>query len=112
VAARASRPAHAGRVASLGLLLAVLLLGCTGDVGPKRANGLIVNVKAASFTQIAQFDVRTDDGRTLSFAVEGDVGFTPSHLRQHMVLAEPVTVTYRETANGPVATLVEDRIGG
>jgi hypothetical protein len=112
VAVSASRPAITGRLASFGLVLALLLLACTRDAGPKTVDGLVVNVTAASFSQIARFDVRTDDSRIITFAVEGDVGVTPSHLRQHMVLAEPVIVTYRESADGPVATLVEDRSGG
>jgi hypothetical protein len=78
------------------------------ESGPKQVRGLVVNVQAASFSLLGSFDLKADDGRSLSFAVEGDVGVTPSHLREHMVLAEPVTVTYREARGALVATRVDD----
>ena len=43
-----------------------------------------------------------------TFTSEGFVGFTPSHLREHQILALPVTVSYRETADGLVAVSVTD----
>jgi hypothetical protein len=68
----------------------------------------VVNVQPASFNIVGSFDLQADDGRSLSFTAEGDVGFTPSHLREHMVLAQPVTVTYREERGVLVATHVDD----
>ena len=65
--------------------------------------GVLVDVAAPSLTNLRSFDLRTDDGRRLSFRVEGDVGMTPAHLREHMVLGEPVSVTYRESADGLLA---------
>ena len=75
---------------------------------PQTVRGVLVDVAARSLTELRSFEVRTDDGRRLSFRVEGDVGMTPGHLREHMLLAEPVTVTYRESADGLVALHLED----
>ena len=70
--------------------------------------GELVNVASASITQLESLQLRVDDGRLLTFRVEGDVGITPGHAREHMVLGEPVTVTYRDTGDGLVAVTVDD----
>ena len=63
---------------------------------------------ATSLTSVGSFELRAEDGRRLSFRADGDVGMTPAHLREHMVLGEPITVTYRELAEGLLALRVED----
>jgi hypothetical protein len=84
-----------------GLVIAVVLVGC----GPQAttAQGIVVDVKASSVTQVDSFTLRTTDGRELVFrvgALELDDGAFPAgHLREHMALGEPITVSYRQ-ANG------------
>ncbi|HYU21392.1 MAG TPA: hypothetical protein VEQ11_22130 [Chloroflexota bacterium] len=85
-----------------------MLAACAREPETKQVRGLIVNVAAASITQLEALELRTDDGQLLRFRVEGDVGITPSHSREHMVLAEPVTVTYRDTPDGRLALRVDD----
>ena len=82
--------------------------GVSREGEPQTVRGVLVDVAARSLTELRSFEVRTDDGRRLSFRVEGDVGMTPGHLREHMLLAEPVTVTYRESADELVALHLED----
>lgn len=82
--------------------------GCWTDQPPAPVRGLILSIEAATFTQIASFVLRTDDGTTLDFVVEGNVGITPSHMREHMTLAEPVTVTYRREDGLLIALRVDD----
>ena len=82
--------------------------GVSREREPQTVRGVLVDVAARSLTELRSFEVRTDDGRRLSFRVEGDVGMTPGHLREHMLVAEPVTVTYRESADGLVALHLED----
>src|SRR4051794_37254615 len=88
----------------------VLLSGCRGDDRPTRIDGLVVDMQAASFFQIASFTLRADDGTLVPMIVEGDVGITPSHLREHMALGDPVTVTVRYADDLPIATRVDDRL--
>ena len=68
----------------------------------------MVDVAATSLTSVRSFDLRAEDGRRLSFRVDGDIGMTPGHLREHMVLGEPITVTYHEAADALQALRVED----
>jgi hypothetical protein len=89
-------------------LLVALSAACTRRQEPLTARGLVVDMRAASFNQIATFELRRDDGQSLSFAVEGDVGITPGHLREHMVFAQPVTVTYRPENDLLIATRIDD----
>jgi hypothetical protein len=107
-AARGSRSSAGGWLLVASVTATLLCLACTRDAGPQVVRGLVVDLRAVSINQLAAFDLRADDGRSLSFAVEGDVGMTPGHLREHMVLGEPVTVTYRETRGTLVASRVED----
>ncbi len=96
------------RLAALALLAALLLLGCNREPANQVVRGLVVNVQVASFSQIGAFELRSDDGQVLTFAVEGNPGITPSHLREHMVLAQPVIVTYHRSNGDLVATQIDD----
>ena len=82
--------------------------GVSREREPQTVRGVLLDVAARSLTELRSFEVRTEDGRRLSFRVEGDVGMTPGHLREHMLRAEPVTVTYRASADGLVALHLED----
>ena len=87
----------------------VLLAACQPQASPTRYDGLVVEVQAASFLQIASFTLRTDDGTLVEMTVEGDVGMTQSHLREHMALGDPVSVTARHADGLTIATRIEDR---
>jgi hypothetical protein len=68
----------------------------------------VIDVQVASFSQIASFRLRTEAGEIVELIVEGDVGITPGHLREHMVLGQPVKVTVRRADGLMIATLIED----
>jgi hypothetical protein len=86
----------------------VLQVACRQDPRPPQLRGLVVDVQSASFSQVQAFTLRTDTGETHEFVVEGNVGFTPSHLREHMMLGDPVVVSIRHSDGLQIATLVED----
>ena len=86
-----------------------VLAGCWRDTRPTRLDGLVVAIQSASILQIASFTLRTDTGDLVEMIVEGDVGITASHLREHMALADPVTVTVRYADGLTIATLIQDR---
>jgi hypothetical protein len=77
---------------------------------------VLVDVQSPEIKQIERFTLRTDDGRELTFVTAADfnanTGTThammPGHMRQHMALAEPVTVTYREEGHQLVALSATD----
>jgi hypothetical protein len=74
----------------------------------------LLDVVSPSIQQVDSFSLRTDDGRELSFvtAPEFNKGaahaMTPGHMRQHMALADPVLVTYREEGGKLVALSATD----
>jgi hypothetical protein len=103
------------------LLLFVLLLGCLGcAVTPSAAadthsvRGVLVDVESKSIQQVDEFTLRTDDGQELSFVPAPNFNqgiehlMTPGHMRQHMALGEPVTVTYRDESGKLVALSATD----
>jgi hypothetical protein len=89
----------------------LLLAACSAPApAEKTAHGVLVAVDSASLQQVNSFTLRTDDGQELTFAAASNFNqgvahvMTPGHMRQHMALAEPVTVTYREE-NGRLIAL-------
>ena len=95
-------------LAVLAFVLSLALASCNREPAIQVAHGVVVNVQVASFSQIGSFDLRTDDGQVLSFAVEGNPGITPGHLREHMILAQAVIVTYHRLNGDLVATQIDD----
>jgi len=70
----------------------------------------LLAVESPSIQRVERFTLRTDDGQELDFSAASDFNsganhaFTPGHMRQHMALADPVTITYREE-NGQLVAL-------
>ena len=76
----------------------------------RTAHGVLLEVQSTSLQKVDEFTLRTDDGDELSFTPSPDFNqgvehqMTPGHMRQHMALGEPVTITYREE-NGKLIAL-------
>jgi hypothetical protein len=74
------------------------------------ARGVLLDVVSPGIQQVDRFTLRTTDGQVLSFVAAPDFNagvshvMTPGHMRQHMALADPVIVTYREE-NGTLLAL-------
>ena len=72
-------------------------------------HGVLLAVDSPSLQKIDRFTLRTDDGQELDFTTAPNFNqgashaMTPGHMRQHMALAEPMTVTYREEAGQLIA---------
>jgi hypothetical protein len=66
-------------------------------------HGQIVDVRPRSLTQTDSILLRTDAGTMLELKASESLEFTPGHLREHMVFGQPVTVTYVEKPDGPLA---------
>jgi hypothetical protein len=87
-----------------------LIVACRQDVRPTQVRGVVTDVKISSFTQIQAFSLRSDEGEAFEFIVEGNVGITPGHLREHMLLGDPVIVSIRYDNDLVIATQVDDAI--
>ena len=89
-------------------------MGCSTAAAPvaetRTARGVLLSVESPSIQRVDRFTLRTDDGQELDFTVAPDFNagashaMSPGHMRQHMALAEVVTVTYREQ-NGALVAL-------
>ena len=125
---RRNRSGEAYRSRRLILVMAVLLCvltvaagvkewlyGDLGTIGSRRSvRGVLVDVQGASIVFAEQVTLRSDDGEVQSFRVDPEVATnrdepqSASHLRQHMVLGDPVIIRYRLTDDGPVAVRIVD----
>ncbi|MBI4310580.1 MAG: hypothetical protein HY681_02270 [Chloroflexi bacterium] len=70
--------------------------------------GTLVDVQATSLVEISSFSIEAPAQGRLDFTVRGDVGFSASHLREHMLGGERVKVTYVREGDGLRALRVED----
>jgi len=89
------------RVGAAALLLMAILLvsGCNPTLYTE--TGIVTGVSSTSLVSVDGFQLRTSDGRTITFSTKDlpyrDEGFPAQHLREHQALADPVMVTYRIT---------------
>ena len=100
---------------TLGVAVVALALlampGCGGSGAtagpeiPQQVQGQVVEVIGRSIIEVETLRLRDADGRMWTFTTKGPVGFTPSHLREHQVLGQPVIVSY--VAKGDVLVAVE-----
>ena len=76
------------------------------------ATGVVVRVDSASLTDVRGFDLRTSDGRVLTFAIGqldmSPPGFNAQHLSVHAATSQPVVVTYEERGGKLVAVRLVD----
>jgi len=98
-------------VSVLVVAMAAALSGCgegaSGtQVAPQAVRGEIMDVQSRDLLQIETLTVRDAEGRTWVFEARKTLEFTPSHLREHMVLGEVVEVTFHQEGD----VLVADRL--
>ncbi|GIW09076.1 MAG: hypothetical protein KatS3mg061_0133 [Dehalococcoidia bacterium] len=76
--------------------------------------GVVLEVQASGLVYPEWFRLRDSTGREWRFGVDPAAvtdrthPMNAAHLRQHLALADPVTVFYREEPTGPVAYRIED----
>jgi hypothetical protein len=74
-------------------------------------DGVVIEVDAASLSDVRGFTLRTRDGANLSFVLgvlENAAAFSPSHLAEHQVSSEPVRVYFRTENGGRIVYRLED----
>ncbi len=120
-------PAKKGKVAWLKGALAraalaatfLMLLACgTGDdtgaatSRPGEASGevegLVVEVVGRNIVELETLGIRAEDGTVWTFTAEGPLEFSPSHLREHQLFGETVTVSYVRRGELLVAVKITD----
>ena len=88
----------------------LLIVAACGGGGEKIVTGLVVEAVERNLAEIELLRVRGSDGRVWEFSTEGSVGISAAHLRQHQVLGERVTVTYKEEGGRLIAVDVRDAV--
>jgi hypothetical protein len=88
--------------------VAVAVAACQSSPPHGVVRGVITDLQVRDIAHADWVTVETETRQVLQFKVADSVGFPPSHLREHMLFREPVTVTYIETPDGPLATEMTD----
>jgi hypothetical protein len=96
------------RLANLATAVAVAVAACQSSPPHGVVRGVITDLQVRDIAHADWVTVETETRQVLQFKVADSVGFPPSHLREHMLFREPVTVTYIETPDGPLATEMTD----
>ena len=85
----------------------VLTMACGG--GKRMVRGVVVEVEARSISEVVLLIVKEEGSEKVwTFQADGPVGFTPSHIRQHMMQGQAVTLRFLERDGLFVAVLVAD----
>ena len=91
------------------LLVAVVAIACEPTL--QRETGVVVNVDSPALGQVDSFELLNRDGERLRFDVsdlEFRAEFPAPHLSEHMVLSDPITVTYKQDGDRLVVTQLDD----
>jgi hypothetical protein len=111
--AAAERAARLKALLFFGVLALSVLAGCAAPPAAAQtqtARGVLLDVVSPGIQQVDSFTLRTDAGDEMLFTTAPDFNagathvMTPGHMRQHMALADPVIVTYRQE-NGKLVAL-------
>ncbi|MCH7606224.1 MAG: hypothetical protein IH962_03625 [Chloroflexi bacterium] len=73
-----------------------------------QVRGRIVEVVSRNITEIETLRVRDGQGKEWVFVTEGDVGISPSHLKEHQLFGQSVLVSYVKKGKNLVALNVAD----
>ena len=96
------------------LLLAACSTPPAASAQTHTVRGVLLDVESPGIQKVDSFTLRTDDGQELQFSTTPDFNqgvahlMTPGHMRQHMALADPVEVTYRDENGKHVALSATD----
>ncbi len=76
------------------------------------AEGIVTQVTSSGTLAVSSFQLRTDDGRTLTFTL-GDLdlsppGFNGPHLYVHRATLQPIIVSYHAAGSGLIADRMVD----
>ena len=74
-------------------------------------SGVIVGVESEGLDRVRGFDLRTQNGTTVSFVLgdlENGATFPPGHLVEHQATGQPVSVSYVTDGAMKIAIRIED----
>ena len=94
----------------LAVAVAMVATACGGEDGTENTvRGLVTDVRSRSIAEVETLTVQEEGtGKLWTFQTQGSVGFTPSHIREHMLQGQQVTVRYQEGQGQLIAVLVSD----
>lgn len=92
------------------LSLVSLILGACGDTPERTYRGFVVDVQESAPFVLKSIKLQSEDGEVRQFLFTDKLydGFTPSHLREHMLLGDPVSVRYRDNDGILVIVSIKD----
>ena len=70
--------------------------------------GLVVEVAGRNLVELETQRIRAEDGTVWTFTAQGPLEFSPSHLREHQIFGETVTVSYVRRGELLVAVEIGD----
>ena len=112
-----SRAIGFGWVLIVVLIAVVVIQSCGGgisvgdsSIGGSTVRGLVVGLESKSLTNLYSITLMDQSNREWYFIARGYQGFSPSHLKQHMLLGDPVLVVFHEDGNDLIVDDIEDWI--
>jgi len=114
------RPWKRRRLTALGLvlvglgLLAMLAVVYLRAASEPRVEGVLTSMEARGLGDVGSITLLTAQGKEVRLLVDPSVGahWTPGHLRDHMIGADPLTVYYRQSGRDLVVYRIVSRSEG
>lgn len=96
-------------VALLGAVMAAALAACEPTL--RQASGIVVEIDSPALGRVDSFELLTADGEIVTFDTT-ELRFRPefpaSHLAEHKVIGDIITVTYKQDGERLVVTQLDD----
>ena len=100
------------RFCTIFVIVLLIFVSCTqsNDTSSEKSiEGYLTNVSASNLLSVDWFEIETNSGKVMRFEVTDSIGsFTPSHMRHHMLIGDPILITYYENDGELDASMVED----
>ena len=81
----------------VGTCLLVLVVSCRGS--EKTVTGQVTGVVERNLVEVELLRIRDRSNKIWEFTTTGDIGMSPSHLKQHQLLGQGVLVVYKKIEN-------------
>ena len=69
---------------------------------------MVVEIVGRDLVELETLRIRAEDGKVWTFTAEAPLEFSPSHLREHQLFGETVTVSYTRRGGVLVAFEIGD----
>lgn len=85
-------------------MILISLTACISNQSIKEIRGHVIHVESNSLTIVSEIHIKDKNKKIFILKPQIYKGFTPSHLRHHQIVNEPITIKY--ILNNGILTII------